>query len=165
MDYEAAWQEVEELVADQRFEAAFSKARKILTTAREAGTEEEWTRALVECVTLRLGLHGFEEAVRLLQDEPWPPSSVHRSLLKLFYANTLGAYLQAYSWEIESRERVDVEGELDLKKWTKDQIVEEIDSAFLSVWSRREEWGTDPIGTWGAFLVRNNYPPGIRSTL
>ena len=165
MDYETAWQEVEELVADQRLEAAFTKASQILAAAQQADLEEEWTRGLIECATLRLALHGFEEAVRLLRDEPWPSTSIHHSLLQLFYANTLAAYLRTYSWEIEGRERVVLEGDVDLKKWTKRQIVEEANDAFLSVWSLREEWGTEPIGAWGAYLEQNNYPPRIRSTL
>jgi uncharacterized protein YfaS (alpha-2-macroglobulin family) len=165
MDYETAWQEVEELVADQRLEAAFTKASQILAAAQQADLEEEWTRGLIECATLRLALHGFEEAVRLLRDEPWPSTSIHNSLLQLFYANTLAAYLRTYSWEIEGRERVVLEGDVDLKKWTKRQIVEEANDAFLSVWSLREEWGTEPIGAWGAYLEQNNYPPRIRSTL
>ena len=165
MDYEAAWKEVEELVADQRLEAASSKVEKILRTARQVGAEEEWTRALIEGANLRIALHGFENAVRFLKDESWPAADLHRSLLNLYYAHALTTYVRAYSWEIEGRERVDLEGEVDLKKWTKDQILAEADKAFFAVWSRREEWGTEPIGAWGAYLQKNNYPPGIRSTL
>ncbi len=165
MDYGATWKEVEELVADEKLEAAFSRVEEILRVARETGAQEEWTRALVEGVGLRIALHGFEDAVRILRQEPWPPSIRQQSLLDLFYANTLATYVSAYSWEIESRERVDIEGELDLKKWTKDQILEEVDRAFYSVWSQREQWGTEPIGAWGGYLEENNYPPGIRSTL
>ena len=165
MDYEAAWKEVEELVADQRLEAASSKVEKILRAARQAGAEAEWTRALVEGANLRIALHGFEDAVRFLKDESWPAAELHRSLLNLYYAHALTTYLRAYSWEIESRERVDLEGEIDLKKWTKDQILAEADRALFTVWSRRSKWGTEPIGAWGAYLQKNNYPPGIRSTL
>ncbi|MGB5163377.1 MAG: alpha-2-macroglobulin family protein [Thermoanaerobaculia bacterium] len=165
MDHETAWKEVEELVADQRLEAAFSKVQEALRAARESGNEQEWTRALIEGANLRIALHGFEDAVRYLKDQPWPDSELHRSLLQLFYASSLTTYVQAYSWEIEGRERVALEGEVDLKQWTKDQILAEADRAFYAVWSRREEWGTEPIGAWGAYLQKNNYPPGIRSTL
>ncbi|MGB5295211.1 MAG: hypothetical protein WBP34_09700, partial [Thermoanaerobaculia bacterium] len=165
MDHETAWKEVEELVADQRLEAAFSKVQEALRAARESGNEQEWTKALIESANLRIALHGFEDAVRYLKDQPWPDSELHRSLLQLFYASSLTTYVQAYSWEIEGRERVALEGEVDLKQWTKDQILAEADRAFYAVWSRREEWGTEPIGAWGAYLQKNNYPPGIRSTL
>ena len=165
MDYETAWREVEELVAEQRLEAAFSRVQEILEASRETGAEAEWTRALVEGANLRIALHGFEDSVHFLKDQPWPSTALHRSLLNLFYARSLATYVQAYSWEIEGRERVDLEGDLDLKKWTKDQILAEADRAFYAVWSQREDWGTEPIGTWGAYLQKNNYPPGIRSTL
>ena len=137
MDYEAAWKEVEELVADQKLEAASSKVEKILRAARQVGAEEEWTRALIEGANLRIALHGFENAVRFLKDESWPAADLHRSLLNLYYAHALSTYVRAYSWEIEGRERVDLEDEIDLKKWTKDQILAEADRALFTVWSRR----------------------------
>ena len=165
MSYETAWKDVEEMVADQRLEAAASKVERILREARQAGAEQEWTRALIEGANLRIALHGFEDAVRFLKDESWPAGELHRSLLNLYYAHALTTYVRAYSWEIESRERVDLHGEVDLKKWTKDQILAEADRAFFTVWSRRATWGTAPIGAWGAYLQKNNYPPGIRSTV
>jgi len=114
MSYETAWKEVEELVADQRLEAAFSKVQEALWAARENGNEQEWTRALIEGANLRIALHGFEDAVRYLKDQPWPDSELHRSLLQLFYASSLTTYVRAYSWEIEGRERVALEGEVDM---------------------------------------------------
>ena len=165
MDYSSAWKRVEELAADQRLEAAVSTVRGILAAAREDEAVEEWTRALVEGANLQIALHGYEDAVQVLREQPWPASPVHRSLLNLFYAHALSTYVRAYSWEIEGREKVASEGVLDLRTWTKDQILSEADRALLAVWSQRESWGSEPLGVWAAHLEENNYPPRIRGTV
>ena len=46
-------------------------------------------------------------------------------MLDLFYAQSLVTYYQAYSWEIDHRERVEATGPIDLKSWTRDQIFDE----------------------------------------
>ena len=75
----------------------------------------EWTRALVRETQLRMGLHGYETAVRFLRDEPWPKGLLSRTALELYYAQALVTYFHAYSWEIQKRERVETSGAVDLK--------------------------------------------------
>ena len=119
-----SWNDVDQLISEQKFEAASEAVTAIRERAREAGDAGEWTRALVEETKLRMALHGYETSVRFLKDQPWPDDAVSRAVLDLFYANSLVTYVHAYSWEIRQRERVETSGELDLKKWDLEQILE-----------------------------------------
>ena len=159
------WVEIDRLISEQKFEAASDVAEEIRVRAREDGDASEWTRALVEETKLRMALHGYETAVRFLRTEPWPEDAVSRAVLELYYANSLATYARAYSWEIRQRERVETDGELDLKKWDLEQIIEEADRAFLAVWSAREEWGSESLGELSRYIHQNNYPPRIRGSL
>ncbi len=164
-DYAMRWQEVDRLRGEDKYAAAAEVVREILQSARAAGNEDEWTRALIRSVQLGTALHGYETMVRFLQEEPWPDSPLYRSVLELFYAHGLVTYLQAYSWEIGQRERVETEGEIDLKRWTRDQIFAEAQAAFLRVWQERQSWGGEGLGKLAEYLAENNYPPRIRGTL
>ncbi len=159
------WSDVDRLISEQKFEAASTAAEAIRVRAREEGDASEWTRALVEETKLRMALHGYETAVRFLRTEPWPEDAVSRAVLELYYASSLATYARAYSWEIQQRERVDTEGEIDLKKWDLEQIIGEADRAFLAVWSARDEWGSESLGEFSRYIHQNNYPPRIRASL
>jgi len=159
------WNDVDRLISEQKFEAASKMVAAIRERAREAGDASEWTRALVEETKLRMALHGYETAVLFLRTEPWPEDAVSQAVLELYYANSLATYARVYSWEIRQRERVETSGELDLKKWDLEQIVEEADRAFLAVWSAREEWGSESLGELSRYIHQNNYPPRIRGSL
>jgi len=160
-----SWSEVDRLISEQKFEAASKAVTAIRDRAIEAGDASEWTRALVEETKLRMALHGYETAVRFLRTEPWPDDAVSQAVLELYYANSLARYARVYSWEIRGRERVETTGELDLKKWDLETIVEEADHAYLAVWSRREDWGSEPLGGLARYIQQNNYPARIRGTL
>ncbi len=121
------WNDVDRLISEQKFEAASKAVTAIRERAREDGDADDWTRALVEETKLRMALHGYETAVRFLRTEPWPEDAVSQAVLELYYANSLATYAHVYSWEIRQRERVETAGELDLKKWDLEQIVEEAD--------------------------------------
>ncbi|MCB1036603.1 MAG: hypothetical protein KDD47_22450, partial [Acidobacteria bacterium] len=165
MSLKETFQEIDRLVSEQKFEAASELAARARAKARELGDEEAWTRALVQEVQLRIGLHGYETAVRFLREEPWPEGGQWRLVLELFYARSLTTYLQAYSWEIGQRERVDTGGELDLKAWSREQIFEEAMAAYARVWSGREGWGQQSLGVLSEYFEANNYPANIRGTL
>lgn len=160
-----SWDEVDRLEKEQKLEAAFDLVEAIRVRAEAAGDAGEWTRAIVEQVKLRSALHGYETAVRFLKQTPWPEDEISRAALELYYAHALTTYVHAYSWEIRQRERVETAGELDLKKWDVDQIVEAANAAFSELWSRRDRWGADPIGVLSRYIEQNNYPPRIRGTL
>ncbi len=159
------WSEVERLISEQKFQAAAERTAELKTAAREAGEEEEWTRALIKEVQLRTGLHGYETAVRFLRDEEWPEAPLYRAVLHLFYGRSLSTYNQAYSWEIGQRERVETGDEVDLKAWTQDQIAAEAQRAYLEVWKTRGEWGAESLGELAEYVEQNDYPARIRGTL
>ncbi|MGI5862396.1 MAG: alpha-2-macroglobulin family protein [Myxococcales bacterium] len=161
----AAWNELDQLISEEKFEAAAKRARDIRVAARAAGNEGEQTLALVREVQLRTALHGYETAVRLLREEPWPENPLWRAALDLYYANQLATYYRRYSWEISRREKVATKEELDLKLWTKDEIFAGAQTAFERVWRLRAALGNLPVEQLADFLNLNNYPSGIRSTL
>src|SRR5512140_2940689 len=159
------WKEVERLVSEQKFEEAAAKAGKIRVAARAAGDEADDARALVREVQLRTALHGYETSVRFLKDQPWPKGLLPRTTLRLFYAQSLVTYAQAYGWEIGKREKVSSTGAVDLKAWTRDEIQAEAVRAYAEVWQDREALGRVPVIAVAEFVEPNNYPKGIRGTL
>ncbi len=159
------WKAVDKLVDEQKYEAAAKEAAAIRVSARAAGDQAQWTRALIREVQLRMGLHGYETAVRFLKDEPWPEAPLHRATLNLFYGHSLVYYAQAYSWEIGQRERVVATGSVDLEKWTREQIHHAAVTAYAAVWKDREALGKEPVGRLAEYISPNDYPGGIRGTL
>ena len=159
------WDEVDRLVSEQKMQAALDMVEEILAAARQAGDAAEWTRALVEATKLRLALHGYETAVRFLAGAEWPADPTSRAVLDLYQANALVTYARMYSWEIRQRERVVSDDEVDLKRWTTEQIAAAANRAFQRVWDDRGEWGAEPIGELSRYLQQNDYPPRIRGTL
>lgn len=160
-----AWKEVDRLVDEQKMEEAARRVDGILKTARAAGDEADWTRALVRSVQLRTALHGYETSVRFLREEAWPAGDLSRATLNLFYGHALVTYAHAYSWEIGRREKVASKGVVDLKAWTREEIDTEARKAYLEVWSRRERLGKESAARLAEYVAKNSYPEGIRSTL
>jgi alpha-2-macroglobulin len=159
------WKEVERLAGEQKLEEASKVVAKIREAARKSSDDAELARALIEEVQLRIGLHGYETAVRYLRDEPWPKSGLPRLALNLYYAHALTTYANAYSWEIRQREKVSSSTTVDLKQWTADQIYAEAQRAWADVWAHRAELSKEPVGALGKFISANNYPSHIRGTL
>ena len=159
------WKELERLVSEQKFEEAAGKAGKIREAARASGDEANEAKALVREVQLRTALHGYETSVRFLKDQPWPQGLIPRTTLRLFYAQSLVTYAQAYGWEIGKRERVSSTGAVDLKAWTRDEIQAEAVRAYVEVWKDREALGHVPVNAVAEFVEPNNYPKEIRGTL
>jgi hypothetical protein len=159
------WKEVDRLVSEQKYEAAATQSEKILAAAKARADEPEWTKALVRLTQLRMGLHGYETAVRRLRDEPWPKAPLQHAVLDLFYAHAIVEYCQSYSWEIGKRERVEAKGEVDLKAWTRDQLYAEAQRAYLDVWRQRADLGSTPVTTLKEYITPNDYPAGVRDTL
>jgi alpha-2-macroglobulin len=159
------WPEVDRLAGDQRLEAAAKLAGELRAAAEQAGDAAGWTRGLVTEVQLRIALHGYETAVRFLKQQPWPSDARSQAVLSLFYGRSLVAYLQAYSWEIGQREKVESAQPVDLQSWTKAEIVEHALDAYADVWARREALGAEKVSELGPYLEPNTYPRGIRDTL
>ncbi|NWG12361.1 MAG: hypothetical protein HXY20_02365 [Acidobacteria bacterium] len=159
------WKEVDRMVSEQKFEAALKEVEKIRQNAQKRGDQNEWTRALIKEVQLRIGLHGYETAVRFLKDQAWPAGRLNRAVLNLFYARSLVTYYHAYSWEINRRERLESRAAVDLRAWTRDQIYLEAQKAYAEVWAQRAGLGREPVARLAEYLDANDYPKNIRGTL
>ena len=162
---EATWEEADRLAGEQKYEAAAAVIAQVRVRAQTRGDEDEWARALVREAQLRSALHGFETVVRFLRETPWPPGPAGKAVLDLFYGQTLVRYLQAYSWEIRQRERVESKDPLDLKKWTVDEIAAEATRVYARVFAERDRIGADPVDRIGDYLQRGTYPARIRGTV
>ncbi|MFO7732920.1 MAG: alpha-2-macroglobulin family protein [Candidatus Aminicenantes bacterium] len=86
-------------------------------------------------------------------------------MLDLVYARSLYTYYRAYSWEINSRERVETAEEIDLKSWTRDQIQAEAWRSLLRVWKDRERLAGHTVRDFPDIWSPGDYPAGIRDTL
>ncbi len=159
------WDSVEKLIGEQKFEQAAAEVALIRDSARAAKDNDEWTKALVKETQLRMALHGYETAVRFLMEEPWPDYAISRATLNLFYAHSLTTYIQAYSWEIGQREKVVSTQEVDLKKWTREQLFTEAQRAYVEVWNLRQKLGKESISLLSRYMMSNNYPEEVRGTL
>lgn len=159
------WKAVEQLISEDKFQAALEATEELLQAARANRDPREVTRALIKKTQLRTGLHGYETAVRDLRLESWPEGPQHNLVLSLFYARSLVQYLHAYSWEISQRDRVDTGGTVDLKAWTRDQIAAEAHRTYREVWEQRETWGGESLGDLAEYIQQNDYPARIRGTL
>jgi len=164
-DFTEDWKQFEQLLNEQKYEAASILVEKMLVKARTEDDSAEWARGLIRYTQLRIALHGYETAVRFLRDQPWPDDVMGSSVLNLFYAQSLVTYARSYSWEINQRERMDSKGKVDLKAWTRDQIYEEAQNALEEVWKIRNELGGFPKTHWKEYLTPNTYPDEIRPTL
>jgi 5-hydroxyisourate hydrolase-like protein (transthyretin family) len=159
------WKEVDQLIEQQRFEEALKRLAHIRTEAQAHGRNGDVTAALVKEVQLRIGLHGYETAVRFLREQPWPKDLLSQTTLGLFYAHALVTYLSAYSWEIGERERVDTQGPIDLKNWNREQVFAEAEKSLAAIWAQRAALGHEPVKALAAYVSPNNYPAHVRDTL
>jgi len=159
-----SWERVDRLIRDQKLQAASELVEVYLDRARSEGDPETWTRALVELAKLKTALHGYEDAVRFLQKTPWPRPAFSRSILDLVYAKGLTDYINAYSWEIRQRERIENPARTDIKRWDLETLVAEANRAFYDAWQRRQLWDDRPVGVASRYLEPNDYPPRIRGT-
>ncbi|MGK0360402.1 MAG: hypothetical protein ACI9U2_002715, partial [Bradymonadia bacterium] len=161
----AAWDAVKTLQDERKFAAASEKVAAILAQALKAKNSEEIVRAVVKTVQLRIGLHGYETAVRFLDEVEWPEDLLGNTTLRLFYAQSLVTYTQAYGWEIGKREKVVSKGPIDLKTWTGEQIHAHANAQFHAAWRQREGLKDQSVGVLDEYLEANTFPRAIRATL
>lgn len=159
------WKTVDRLISEQKFQAALDVVLQLRNEAQGKADAPEWTRALVEEAKIRVALHGYETAVKTLLESPWPSDPTSRAILDLYTAQAMVVYAQQYSWEIRERERVISDDEVDLKRWTHDQILTAAHRAYGRLWTQRDDWGNGSLGDFSSYLYQNNYPPRIRGTL
>jgi alpha-2-macroglobulin len=158
------WIDIDRLISEHKFAEALQAVDGLLEKAKTSGDAENWTKAVVRGAQLRMGLHGYEEAVRFLREQPRPDGLLSQAILNLYHGQTLATYYSAYSWEINQREFVSGEAG-DVKTWTKEQIVAEATAAYEKVWAHRDQLGSEPLGRISEYVAPNNYPEGIRDTV
>ena len=161
----SGWNAYDKAISEQKYEKAYEIAEGNLNAARSSQDSEAWVRALIRCVQTRMGLHGYETAVKFLKEEPWPEDLLARTTLHLYYAQTLLTYAHGYSWEIRRREKVDSKGVVDLKSWTVEQIFAEARRSYEMVLSHRDQLGAQPVAILSEYIQLNDYPGTIRPTL
>jgi len=159
------WKDVHSLIADQKYQSALEAVLRLRDHFRESGDAAQWTRAQIETTKLRIALSGYETAVNELLQAPTPVDPENRDLLGLYSAHALVEYARNYQWEIRQRERVISDEEIDLKRWTMDQILTEAHRRFAAIWKDREAWGDRGLGDFAPYFEQNDYPKGIRDTL
>lgn len=160
------WAEVDRLAGEQKLQAALDKVIEMTKSGALQGDSELSAEAIIRAAQLKIGLHGYETAVRELKAAAWPKESTARILLGLYYAHALMSYQQIYSWEIRSREKTVSTKEVDLKAWTTEQLGSAIGAAFDDVMKEGGATLEGPAPAFvGKFLDKNSHPSGVRPTL
>ncbi|MEJ2084438.1 MAG: hypothetical protein P8Y44_02005, partial [Acidobacteriota bacterium] len=161
----ATWGEIDRLIEQQQVRAAEEKVEQRLDSAIARNDDADWARSLIRLVQLQTALHGYETAVKTLQDRDWPGDEFEANVLRLFYAQGLVHYIRAYSWEIRNREQVVSSENVDLARLTLEQIRSLAEAAYLAVWTHRRTLEDRPLEDLSEYLDPNNYPPRIRGFL
>ncbi|MCX7944671.1 MAG: MG2 domain-containing protein [Deltaproteobacteria bacterium] len=161
----AEWSKIKKLINEQKYEAAYSELEKLLKKFRDANEFEKITHVIMKMTQLRIALHGYETAVKFLKSESWPEGLYSQMVLNLYYAYSLVSYYNNYSWEINQREKVDHGGEIDIKKFTKEDIYYEAQRAYLRVFANREALSDIKVKSFSNYIQPNSYPERIRGTL
>ncbi len=160
------WAEVDRLAGEQKLQAALDKVVEMTKSGALQGDSELTAEAIIRGAQLKIGLHGYETAVRELKAAAWPKEPKVRILLGLYYAHALMSYHQMYNWEIRTREKTVSSKAVDLKAWTTEQLGNAIGTAFDEV---MKDGGAALDGQAPEFFQKyfnkNNYPAGIRPTL
>ncbi|MEO8198369.1 MAG: MG2 domain-containing protein, partial [Thermoanaerobaculia bacterium] len=164
MNSTTAWKEIDRRLDEQKLQEAADRLAPLVASARAAGAEADWAKALVRQSQVATALGGLETSVEQMKVQPWPKGSTARAAVELYYAHALLAYLSGYDWEIRQRERVVSDDKIDLKAWTAEQIAAEAERSFLAVWERRDGLAAVAVADF-PYLEANDYPQGIRSTL
>lgn len=159
------WDAVKALQDEQKHEAAAAKVAEILKAARAAQNSEEVVRAITRTVSLRIALHGYEKAVRFLEETPWPEDLLADATLRLFYANAVLTYTRSYSYEVRQREQVVSKGPVDLKQYTWEQLHQFAHRQFHAIWQQRAALGDQSVKLLDEYLNINTYPRSIRATI
>lgn len=159
------WVDIYKLIDEQKYTKALELVEGSLKKFINARDEKNWTIALLTKQNLLNGLHNVERSVNEFKAAKWPQSLSSQILLNLYYAQTLRNYYQYYSWEINKREEVVTLSKVDLKKWTRGQIFNEIQKSLLTIWERREEMGVVTGDHFKAFISEGSYPKDVRGTI
>jgi len=158
-----SWTEVEAALDEQRLADALKGIEALEARARRSGDEAGLARSLVRATQVRIALGGYETAAEALLAADWPAAGLPRVEVELQAAHALRAYLDAYRWEIASREIVAGDAAAPLREWTLETIAERITALYDDAEGERDALGAIPPSALET-LEPNDYPDGVRPT-
>ncbi|WP_372371048.1 alpha-2-macroglobulin [Candidatus Uabimicrobium sp. HlEnr_7] len=159
------WSEIKELEKKRQYKKALKKVEVLLDNAQQQKDLEQWRKAFVRKVVLQTALHGYEAAVRTLQNEQWPHDGESRSLFHLLYAHTLENYFNIYRWEIRNREKIVSTTNVDLKKWSAQEIFKRIHQHYYKAYQVRYTLVKLNVDDFSEYITKGGYPKRIRGTM
>lgn len=157
-------QDIQKLVNEQKYNEALKLVQKTIEEMKSTKNDREWARLIVQEAMLKVGLHGYETAVKELRAREWPKDPAANAMVSIAYAKTLQNYHQAYSWEIRRREKMSADA-FDLKTLTSAEIYQEAYKGLERAWNVREQLGKFKRDELPEIITANNYPAEVRGTL
>ena len=157
--------EYDELVSQQKFNEALKRIQVLIASSSNSKNYIQTANLIATQTNLKIALHGYEKAVNELRSMDWPKDKMAQVILSLVYAHSLKIYKDAYSWEIQKREKISNAKEFDLKKLTNEEIQEEALNALLKAWNLRVDLEKEGRVALDEIVKFNNYPGNIRGSL
>ena len=158
-------QDIDTLISNQKYAEALKRVQEKIEDSKSSKKDREWAKLIVKEAMLKIGLHGYETAVKELRAREWPKDPVAHAMVSLVYARSLQIYGQSYSWEIRKREKVSGKESFDLKTMTMGEIYQEAFAGFEKAWKIREALGKLKRNELPEIITPNNYPEDVRGTL
>lgn len=157
--------QVDSLINEQKYAEALKKVQQMIDEQKSGKKDREWGRLIVQEAMLKIGLHGYETAVKDLRAREWPTEPVAHAMVSIAYSRSLQLYHQAYSWEIRKREMMAGQSEFNLKTMTSEEIYREAYVGFEKAWKIRDDLGSVKKDALPEIISPNNYPSEVRGTL
>ncbi|MES2528913.1 MAG: alpha-2-macroglobulin family protein [Bdellovibrionota bacterium] len=158
-------QEIDTLISNQKYAEALKGVQEKIEVSKTSRKDREWAKLIVKEAMLKIGLHGYETAVKELRARDWPKDPVAHAMVSLVYARSLQIYGQSYSWEIRKREKISGRESFDLKTMTMDEIYQEAFAGFEKAWKIRDDLGKLKRNELPEIITPNNFPDEVRGTL
>ncbi|MEM7050913.1 MAG: MG2 domain-containing protein [Acidobacteriota bacterium] len=160
-----SWQQLEILIAEQKFRQARELAATMLGQARQTGDQDAWALLLIRRASLTIAVGGFEAALEELRDEDRPAGAAGGWVVDLVYGHAIAQYVQAYGWDVRQRERQGSRRDLPFSAWTLGQFVADAGDAYGRAWASRDELGARSTGSLPDLFHEASFPESIRGTL
>lgn len=166
MSLQARLREIDQLIDDQKYEAAYERLEALRgELSGDPANEFEAAKLLVKQAELRVGLGAFETAIDLLAKTPWPKGFLAKSMIGMAYGRTLMTYGQSQSYAIRQRTKIVSDKPLSASEMTADQIHAAALQCFQRVFGVRAEFDGSSMETLGDVVSRGTYPRGLRDSL
>src|SRR4051794_19342416 len=87
-----SWADIDKLISEQKLEASATAVDARLAAAKKGTDDTELAKCLIRRTQLRIGLGGYETAVKQLKGEALPKTLLPRSAVQLYLATALIRY-------------------------------------------------------------------------